>query len=75
MSEMHFEHYKISFLELVKHPVVASLVALKWKKVQKYYAIQSVIFLAFVLFYSFFLIYMFNRPENHKVIWPLIGRD
>ena len=68
MSEMHFEHYKISFLELVKHPVVAFLVALKWKKVQKYYAIQSVIFLAFVLFYSFFLIYMFNRPENHKVI-------
>ena len=53
---------------MVKHPVVASLIALKWKKVQKYYAVQSGIFLAFVLFYSFFLIYMFNRPENHKVI-------
>ena len=52
----------------MKHPVVASLIALKWKKVQKYYAVQSGIFLAFVLFYSFFLIYMFNRPENHKVI-------
>ena len=64
------ELYEISFLELVKHPVVASLITLKWKKVQKYYAIQSLIFLFFVLFYSSFLIYIFNRPENYKIRFP-----
>ena len=61
---MFYTSYKISFLELVQHPVLASLIALKWKKVQKYFAIQSGIFLAFVLFYSFFLIYLFNQEKK-----------
>ena len=46
------------------------MITLKWKKVQRYYAIQSLIFLLFVLFYSSFLIYIFNRPENHKIRFP-----
>ena len=61
---MFYTSYKISFLELVQHPVLASLIELKWKKVQKYFAIQSGIFLAFVLFYSFFLIYLFNQEKK-----------
>ena len=46
------------------------MITLKWKKVQKYYAIQSLIFLFFVIFYSSFLIYIFNRPENYKIRFP-----
>ena len=50
--------------------MVASFIALKWKKVQKYFAIQSIIFISFVISYSSFLVYMFNRPENHRIRFP-----
>ena len=49
---------------------MASFIALKWEKVQKYFKIQSFIFFSFVVCYSGFLIYMFNRPENHSVTFP-----
>ena len=50
---------------MVKHPVLATFIALKWKKVQWYFYVQSAIFFSFVIFYSTFIIYLFNRPEKY----------
>ena len=53
------------FTNLIKHPVIAMFIALKWKKTQWYFYIQSLIFITFLIFYSTFIIYLFNRPEVH----------
>ena len=53
------------FTSLIKHPVIALFIALKWKKTQWYFYAHSLIFISFLLFYSAFIIYLFNRPEVH----------
>merc|ERR1712061_166211 len=45
--------------EILSHPVVATFITLKWKKSQKYFYIQSGIFIAFLLLYSIFIVSVF----------------
>ena len=52
-----------AFTSLIKHPVIALFIALKWKKTQWYFYAQSLVFISFLLFYSSLLFYLFNRPE------------
>jgi len=52
-----------AFTSLIKHPVIATFIALKWKKTRWYFYATSVIFMMFLIFYSAFIIYLFNRPE------------
>jgi len=54
-----------AFTDLLKHPVIATFIAEKWKKTQWYFYTTSVIFFTFLIFYSAFIIYLFNRPEVH----------
>eukprot|EP00092_Neocalanus_flemingeri_P000315 GFUD01000337.1.p1 GENE.GFUD01000337.1~~GFUD01000337.1.p1 ORF type:complete len:560 (+),score=128.32 GFUD01000337.1:393-2072(+) len=60
--EKRSEHNE-AFTNLIKHPVIASFIALKWKKTKWYFYTTSLIFMSFLLFYSVFIIYLFNRPE------------
>eukprot|EP00092_Neocalanus_flemingeri_P052399 GFUD01061240.1.p1 GENE.GFUD01061240.1~~GFUD01061240.1.p1 ORF type:complete len:560 (+),score=130.07 GFUD01061240.1:174-1853(+) len=60
--EKRSEHNE-AFTSLIKHPVIASFIALKWKKTKWYFYTTSLIFMSFLLFYSVFIIYLFNRPE------------
>eukprot|EP00092_Neocalanus_flemingeri_P054453 GFUD01064123.1.p1 GENE.GFUD01064123.1~~GFUD01064123.1.p1 ORF type:complete len:560 (+),score=125.62 GFUD01064123.1:420-2099(+) len=60
--EKRSEHNE-AFTNLIKHPVIASFIALKWKKTKWYFYTTSLIFMSFLLFYSAFIIYIFNRPE------------
>ena len=39
----------------MKHPLLASLITLKWEKVQKIFFMKLLMFMAFVIFYSVFL--------------------
>ena len=41
--------------DLLKHPLLASLITLKWEKVQKIFCMKLLIFVAFVILYSVFL--------------------
>ena len=54
-----------AFTSLLKHPVIATFIALKWKKTQWYFYAHSIIFITFLLLYSTFIVYLFNRPEVH----------
>ena len=44
---------------------MATFIAFKWRKVARYFYLQSFIFILFLLFYSVFIIYLFNRPETY----------
>ena len=52
-----------SFSQLLRHPVIAAFITLKWRKSQKYFYAQSAIFFSFLMLYSIFIVYLFNR-EN-----------
>merc|ERR1712222_51960 len=43
------------YSDLLKHPLLASLITLKWEKVQKIFCMKLLIFVAFVILYSVFL--------------------
>jgi len=43
------------YSDLLKHPLLASLITLKWEKVQKIFCMKLLIFVAFVVLYSVFL--------------------
>merc|ERR1711970_277225 len=51
------------FTNLIKHPVIALLIAKKWGKTRWYFYAHSLMFITFLVFYSSFIIYLFNRPE------------
>merc|ERR1712183_582090 len=57
------DKHKASFSELLRHPVIATFITLKWRKSQKYFYAQSGLFLSFLMLYSTFIVYLFSR-EN-----------
>jgi len=57
------DKHKASFSQLLRHPVIAAFITLKWRKSQKYFYAQSAMFLSFLLLYSTFIVYLFSR-EN-----------
>merc|ERR1711874_807993 len=50
-----------SFSQLLRHPVIAAFITLKWRKSQKYFYAQSAMFLSFLLLYSVFIGYLFTE--------------
>jgi len=54
-----------AFTNLIKHPVIASFIAQKWKKTKWYFYTTSSVFISFLMFYSAFIVNLFNRPEIH----------
>ena len=57
------DKHSASFSQLLRHPVIAAFITLKWRKSQKYFYAQSAIFFSFLMLYSIFIVYLFNR-EN-----------
>ena len=57
------DKHAASFSELLRHPVIATFITLKWRKSQKYFYAQSGMFLSFLMLYSTFIVYLFSR-EN-----------
>ena len=54
---------KNAITSLLKHPLVATYIALKWKKTKWYFYTTSVLFILFLTLYSSIVTYFFNRPE------------
>ena len=52
-------------LDLLRHPVLATFVSLKWKKIRGLFYFQSFIYLLFLICYSAFIGYWFTRPEKY----------
>ena len=57
------DKHAASFSQLLRHPVIAAFITLKWRKSQKYFYAQSGMFLSFLLLYSIFIGVLFSR-EN-----------
>jgi len=53
------------FTRLIRHPVIAMFIALKWEKTKSYFYAHSLVFTSFLIFYSAFIYHLFNRPEVH----------
>jgi len=50
-----------SFSQLLRHPVIAAFITLKWRKSQKYFYAQSAMFVSFLMLYSVFIGYLFSE--------------
>ena len=57
------DKHPASFSQLLRHPVIAAFIALKWRQSQKYFYAQSAMFLSFLMLYSVFIVSLFSR-EN-----------
>ena len=57
------DKHSASFSQLLRHPVIAAFITLKWRKSQKYFYAQSAMFFSFLVLYSIFIVFLFNR-EN-----------
>ena len=46
--------------------MVAALIIEKWKRISKFFYVQSALFFMFLIFYSSHVVILFNRPESYN---------
>ena len=50
---------------MLRHPVLATFVSLKWKKIRGLFYFQSFIYILFLICYTAFIGYWFTRPDKY----------
>ena len=53
--------YFISFRHLLKHPVVKSFIALKWKRLQWIYSLNIIFFMALMISITAYILLLYSR--------------